>query len=111
MKLLPMILLLNLIRTNSNLQIPNSSSKVHAPFRLNVNLSTQRRAKLQLRLAVRQLRSLFAPGLLAHAACYGAGDGVGVGEDAPAVVDVCDDGGFGLGAFAEVEVVEDFVEV
>lgn len=111
MKLLLMILLLNLIRIDSNLQVPNSSSKINTPLRLNVNLSSQRRAQLQLRLAVCQLCGLFAPGLLAYAVCDSAGDGAGVRENAPAVVDVCDDLGFCLGAFAEVEVVEDFVEV
>lgn len=109
MKLLLMILLLDLIRIDSNLQVPNSSSKVYAPLGFNVNLSAQRRAQFQLRLAVGQLRGLFAPGLLAHAVCHGTGDGVG--EDAPAVVDGCDDWCFWLAAFAEVEVVEDFLKV
>lgn len=62
MKPLTISLVLNLIGSDSNLQVPNSGREIHAPLRFNVNLATQRRPQLQLRLAVCQLCGLSAPG-------------------------------------------------
>lgn len=81
MKLLLKSLPLDLIGINRNLQIPKSSGEVNTALGLNENLSTQRRAELQLRLAVRQLRGLLlSPGLRADATGHAAGDRIG--EDA-----------------------------
>lgn len=96
------------------MQLPQRSRKVKITLRLDVHLSTERRAQLELSLAARQLRGLFTPGLAAHAACHGAGDIVG--EDAAAGVCVSAAAGLRLlvvwlVAVAEVELVQDLVEV
>lgn len=98
MKLLVKSLPLDLVGTNRNLQIPNSSGKINTALGLNVNMSTQRRAEFQLRLAVRQLRGLLlSPGLRTDAAGQGTGDGIG--EDAAGGVAAAGFGGR-LGAVA-----------
>jgi hypothetical protein len=104
MKLLLMRIRLNLIHTARNLQLTNRRRQIHTTLRLNVDLAAQRWSKLELQLARgKLLRGSVFEGLRAYTA-DGAGDGVC--EDAAGFA-------FGVegGPVAEVEFVEDFVEV
>lgn len=104
--------LLDLIALDNTMQMPKRSRKVDTTLRLDVHLSAQRRAQLELRLAVCQLGGLFAPG---HATCHGTGEIVGK-DAAVGVVRVFAAAGLGLliaylAAVAKVEFVQDLVEV
>lgn len=106
--------LLDPIALDSNMQPPKRSRKVDTTLRLDVHLSTQRRAQLELCLAVCQRRGLFAPGLAAHAACHGAGEIVG--KDAAVSFKGSASAGLELlkaclVPAAKVEFVQDVVEV